>query len=91
MDNRNVFSTFDLRGHRDEGHRRRRSHQNRDVPRVDSRWDQRLKKNLASRREYVGIPGLELGRAKIMWPTDIFPIRLELMYRQYCGDASKAA
>lgn len=33
----------------------------------------------------------ELGCAKIMWSADIFPIRLELMYRQYYGDTSKAA
>lgn len=30
-----------------------------------------------------------LGRAKIMRSADIFPIRLELMYRRYYGDASK--
>jgi len=39
----------------------------------------------------TGIPSVELGRSKIMWPTDIFPIRFELMYRQYYGDASKTA
>ncbi|KAL2717293.1 hypothetical protein V1478_012993 [Vespula squamosa] len=27
---------------------------------------------------------------KIMWLPDIFPIHLELMYRRYYGDASKA-
>lgn len=32
-----------------------------------------------------------VGCAKIMWSADIFPIRLELMYRQYYGDTSKAA
>jgi len=87
----NIFSAFDSHRRRDEGRRRHRSHQNRDVLRTHVGTTFK-KSPLADENTLgTGIPCMELGRSKIMWPTDIFPIRFELMYRQYYGDASKTA
>lgn len=62
-------------------------------PCTDTRWDHIRKKKkppadgntLDRGRRVEG-----LGARKLCGQADIFPIRLELMYRQYYDDASKA-